>query len=135
MIARSHEVDLIDSWRADSQGLSMARSRNYPMCENSISSEAARMIFLGSLKIDPTSDSHDLNRGPREDSFYGFSTSPRFYTAKTHFGHAANCLVSAMRVNRRAPSSVTLPCGLVRRRRDQSFSSPSIRLSLWRYGR
>jgi hypothetical protein len=34
MFARRHEVGLVDPWRADSQGLSMARSRNYPMCEN-----------------------------------------------------------------------------------------------------
>src|SRR6185369_4835644 len=33
IIARPHEVGL-DSWRADSQSLSMARARNYPMCEN-----------------------------------------------------------------------------------------------------
>src|SRR5262249_20995099 len=33
MIARSH-VGLVGSWRADSQSLNMARSRNYPMCEN-----------------------------------------------------------------------------------------------------
>src|SRR5580692_1539294 len=32
MIARSHEVDLVDTWRADSQSLSVARlARNYPM--------------------------------------------------------------------------------------------------------
>jgi len=35
IFARPHEVGLIDSWRADSQSLSMARSRNYPMCKNS----------------------------------------------------------------------------------------------------
>src|SRR6266571_2385985 len=34
MIARPHEVGLVDCWRADSQSRSMARSRNYPMCEN-----------------------------------------------------------------------------------------------------
>src|SRR5580700_7481043 len=35
MIARSHEVDLVDTWRADSQSLSVARlARNYPMCRN-----------------------------------------------------------------------------------------------------
>jgi hypothetical protein len=33
IIARPHEVGL-DSWRADSQSLSMARAQNYPMCEN-----------------------------------------------------------------------------------------------------
>src|SRR5437016_10674266 len=27
-------MSLVDSWRADSQSRSMARSRNYPMCEN-----------------------------------------------------------------------------------------------------
>src|SRR6266700_4586940 len=35
MIARPHEVGLVDSWRADSQSRSVARTRNYPMCENS----------------------------------------------------------------------------------------------------
>src|SRR6266571_8285593 len=34
MIARPHEVGLVDCWRADSQSRSVARSRNYPMCEN-----------------------------------------------------------------------------------------------------
>jgi hypothetical protein len=30
-------VDLVDTWRADSQSLSVARlARNYPMCENEI---------------------------------------------------------------------------------------------------
>jgi hypothetical protein len=28
-------VGLVDTWRADSQSLSMALARNYPMCENS----------------------------------------------------------------------------------------------------
>src|SRR5580704_15922301 len=37
MIARSHEVDLVDTWRADSQSLSVARlARNYPMCRNAL---------------------------------------------------------------------------------------------------
>src|SRR6478672_3955008 len=37
LIARSHEVDLVDTWRADSQSLNVARlARNYPMCENEI---------------------------------------------------------------------------------------------------
>src|SRR6478672_6034362 len=37
MIARSHEVDLVDTWRADSQSLSVARlARNYPMCQNAL---------------------------------------------------------------------------------------------------
>src|ERR1700723_2940421 len=37
MIAKSHEVDLVDTWRADSQSLSVARrARNYPMCENAL---------------------------------------------------------------------------------------------------
>jgi len=36
MIARSHEVDLVDTWRADSQSLSVARlARNYPMLQKS----------------------------------------------------------------------------------------------------
>ena len=34
MIARPHEVGLVDSWRADSHRLGVARSRNYPMCKN-----------------------------------------------------------------------------------------------------
>jgi len=37
MIARSHEVDLVDTWRADSQSLSVARlARNYPMLQKSL---------------------------------------------------------------------------------------------------
>src|SRR5580693_1243536 len=36
MIARSHEVDLVDTWRADSQSLSVARlARNYPKLQKS----------------------------------------------------------------------------------------------------
>src|ERR1700704_3990524 len=32
---KAQEPSLIDSWRADSESLSMAAARNYPMCENS----------------------------------------------------------------------------------------------------
>jgi hypothetical protein len=35
VIARSHEVDLVDTWRTDSQSPSVARSRNYPMLQKS----------------------------------------------------------------------------------------------------
>jgi hypothetical protein len=52
MIARPHEVDLVSSWRADSQSLIMARSRNYPMCENHISSATTRMDFPRLIEID-----------------------------------------------------------------------------------
>src|SRR5262245_8033507 len=31
---KAQEVSLIVSWRADSESLSMALARNYPMCEN-----------------------------------------------------------------------------------------------------
>jgi len=31
---KAQEASLIDSWRADSQSLSMALTRNYPMCQN-----------------------------------------------------------------------------------------------------
>jgi hypothetical protein len=31
---KAQEVSPMDSWRADSQSLSMAPARNYPMCEN-----------------------------------------------------------------------------------------------------
>jgi len=34
MIVRPHEVDLVDTWKADSQSRSMARARNYPMCQH-----------------------------------------------------------------------------------------------------
>src|SRR3982074_1304467 len=33
---KAQEPSLIDSWRADSESLSMAPARNYPMCENSV---------------------------------------------------------------------------------------------------
>src|SRR6266550_3830571 len=36
MIARPHEAGLVGSWRADSLSRSMARSRNYPMCKNTL---------------------------------------------------------------------------------------------------
>src|SRR6266540_7467805 len=44
MIARPHEAGLVDSWRADSQSRSVARSRNYPMCENSSARRTRRNI-------------------------------------------------------------------------------------------
>src|SRR6266446_1532752 len=40
MIARLYEVGLVDSWRADSLSRSMARSRNYPMLQNSLMARA-----------------------------------------------------------------------------------------------
>src|SRR6478752_9288280 len=46
MIARSHEVDLVDTWRADSQSLSVARlARNYPMCQNALPGVAEGRSF------------------------------------------------------------------------------------------
>jgi hypothetical protein len=48
IIARPHEVGL-DSWRADSQSLSMARARNYPMCKNAKNRNATRMTFFNSI--------------------------------------------------------------------------------------
>jgi hypothetical protein len=33
IVARPHEAGLIRSWRADSLGLCLARSRNYPMLQ------------------------------------------------------------------------------------------------------
>src|SRR6516164_1464234 len=36
----------IDSWRADSQGLSMARARNYPMCQNAPYVIHSRSVIL-----------------------------------------------------------------------------------------
>src|SRR4030095_1175154 len=32
---KAQDPSLIDSWRADSESLSMALARNYPMCKNS----------------------------------------------------------------------------------------------------
>src|SRR6516225_2486585 len=46
---KAQGVSLIDSWRADSQSLSMALARNYTMCENSKSRSTTRMIFSGSI--------------------------------------------------------------------------------------
>src|SRR4249919_3972200 len=46
MIARSHEVDLVDTWRADSQSLSVARlARNYLMCRNALPEVSKRSSF------------------------------------------------------------------------------------------
>jgi hypothetical protein len=39
-------VSLIDSWRADSQSLSMALARNYPMCENTKTLNRDRRSYL-----------------------------------------------------------------------------------------
>src|SRR5439155_8116276 len=44
MIARPHEVGLVASWRADSQYLDVARSRNYPMSKKS-AAKAARLVL------------------------------------------------------------------------------------------
>src|SRR5262245_28407275 len=44
-LARPHEVGLVGSWRADSQCLDVARSRNYPMCENVGALRRCRMTF------------------------------------------------------------------------------------------
>src|SRR5713226_4893028 len=81
------------------------------------------MIFLGSFKIDPTSDSHDLNRRPREDSFYGFSTSPRFYTAKTHSGPRQ--LLFSFNV---LPNGTIRPGAHVRRNDRAAFRPPLVLL-------
>src|SRR5262249_11165472 len=43
---KPHEVGLVDSWRADSQSLSMARARNYPMCKNSTRYDRTRNFGL-----------------------------------------------------------------------------------------
>ena len=43
---KAQEVSLIDSWRADSQSLSMALARNYPMCENVKSRKGQRILLL-----------------------------------------------------------------------------------------
>src|SRR6266511_1974680 len=53
MIARPHEVGLVDFWRADSLSQSMARSRNYPMCKNSYIREMydASGFVLGRIRI------------------------------------------------------------------------------------
>src|SRR5712672_3357845 len=42
---KAQEPSLIDSWRADSESLSMAPARNYPMCEN-VREENAQNCFL-----------------------------------------------------------------------------------------
>ena len=79
MITRPHEVGLVDFWRADSQSLSKARSRNYPMCENAGSSGTARMIFFESIeKWTRLPNSHHLKRQSRRISFYRFFASRRF---------------------------------------------------------
>jgi hypothetical protein len=52
IIARPHEVGLVDSWRADSQSLSMARARNYPMCENVREQRTRRIVFSPFFSFD-----------------------------------------------------------------------------------
>src|SRR5262245_43851795 len=74
MIARPHEAGLVDSWRADSLSRSMARSRNYPMCENSTrynrtrnfglyghaeSKKMQKFVFRSALRPNQISFSHD----------------------------------------------------------------------------
>src|SRR5206468_2395983 len=44
IVARPYEDGLMRSWRADSLSWSVARSRNYPMCENSSARRARRNI-------------------------------------------------------------------------------------------
>src|SRR4029453_6763402 len=51
---KAQEVSLIDSWRADSQSLSITLARNYPMCKNSKIETRRRMIFFISIsKLNP----------------------------------------------------------------------------------
>src|ERR1700704_26158 len=38
---KAQEPSLTDSWRADSESLSMAPARNYPMCENGAEAKVA----------------------------------------------------------------------------------------------
>src|SRR5262249_12739635 len=45
MIARPHEAGLVDSWRADSPSRSVARARNYPMCENPLTEALTHRDF------------------------------------------------------------------------------------------
>jgi len=57
MIARSHEADLVDTWRADSQSLSVARARNYPMCENSeIEISHRKFVWTSSIEKQKTTN-------------------------------------------------------------------------------
>jgi hypothetical protein len=52
MIAKSHEVDLVDTWRADSQSLSVARrARNYPMCKNATARDSDRINDAPSRRV------------------------------------------------------------------------------------
>ena len=46
-------MGLVDSWRADSQSQSMARSRNYPMCQNHFARLQCGALFLGLDLLDP----------------------------------------------------------------------------------
>src|SRR4029453_1259800 len=46
---KAQDPSLIDSWRADSESLSMALARNFPMCKNSKIETRRRMIFFSSI--------------------------------------------------------------------------------------
>src|SRR5256885_11988790 len=52
IVARPHEVGLVDSWRADSLSRSMARSRNYPMCKNTLLGVILELRFPRDLRGD-----------------------------------------------------------------------------------
>src|SRR5260370_38840461 len=88
MIARSHEVDLIDSWRADSQGLSMARFRNYPM-KTPQARERLELFFPDRPKSIAHNDLRSEIRNRKDDPFYQISTLRRFHRTKTLKRHAA----------------------------------------------
>src|SRR5260370_20360668 len=96
MIARSHEVDLIDSWRADSQGLSMARFRNYPM-KTPQARERLELFFPDRPKSIAHNDLRSEIRNRKDDPFYQISTLRRFHTTKTHTrSRALDARVAAM---------------------------------------
>src|ERR1051325_5215228 len=48
---KAQEVSLIDSWRADSQSLSMALARNYPMCKNAETLNRDRRIYSSKTRL------------------------------------------------------------------------------------
>src|SRR3979411_2048285 len=84
---KAQEPSLIDSWRADSESLSMAPARNYPMCENADFELARREFVSITLNKKRTALAVVVEGGKGRKQFCAFSARARFHTAWTQGGH------------------------------------------------
>src|SRR6266404_9834349 len=87
MIARPHEVGLVDSWRADSQSRSVARSRNYPMCKTHTSAKCRKNNSPATHRSSSVQYDLTLRYGITPRCFYVRGEYRSFHTTKTQSGH------------------------------------------------